>query len=157
MPRLPVDVVLDVLDAVEKRDAVRLAQLYHPDVEFHWPPGLPYSGVHRGAAVSDMNLRFAQVWLPLQPTMNERRMEPRLVAAQGADVVVRYAWKGRDAAGNLFETPTLAHYQVRDQKLVRAQMYHYDLVGLARFVATSEPDAKASPCRGPPSTTRIES
>jgi hypothetical protein len=84
-----------------------------------------------------MQMRFAQVWLPLQPTENERRMEPLVVAAQDADVVVRYRWKGRDAAGNVFETPTLAHYQVRDQKLVMAQMYHYDLVGLARFVAVS--------------------
>jgi uncharacterized protein len=137
MPTSPVDVVLNVLDAVEKRDAARLVQLYHPDIEFHWPPGLPYSGVHRGAAISAMQMSFAQIWLPLQPTENERRMEPLVVAAQDADVVVRYRWKGRDAAGNVFETPTLAHYQVRDQKLARAQMYHYDLIGLARFVATS--------------------
>jgi ketosteroid isomerase-like protein len=134
MPRPPVDVVLDVLDAVERRDAPRLAELYHPDIEFHWPPSLPYSGVHRGAAVSGMSLRFAQVWLPLQPTENERRMDPLVVAAQGSEVVVRYSWKGRDAAGTVFETPTMAHYQVQDQKLVRAQMYHYDLVGLANFV-----------------------
>jgi ketosteroid isomerase-like protein len=137
MPTSPVDVVLNVLDAVEKRDAARLVQLYHPDIEFHWPLGLPYSGVHRGPAISEMSMSFAQVWLPLQPTDNERRMEPWVVAAQDADVVVRYRWKGRDAAGNVFETPTLAHYQVRDLKLARAQMYHYDLVGLARFVANS--------------------
>jgi ketosteroid isomerase-like protein len=137
MPTSPVDVVLNVLDAVEKRDAARLVQLYHPDLEFHWPPGLPYSGVHRGPAISAMSMSFAQVWLPLQPTDNERRMEPRVVAAQDAEVVVRYRWKGRDAAGNAFETPIMAHYQVQDQKLARAQMYHYDLIGLARFVATS--------------------
>jgi ketosteroid isomerase-like protein len=137
MPRSTVDVVLDVLDAVEKRDAPRLAQLYHPDIEFHWPPGLPYSGVHRGVAVSQMSLRFAQGWLPLQPTTTERRMEPSVIAAQGPDVVVRYSWKGLDASGNAFATPTMAHYQVRHDRLARAQMYHYDLVGLVDFVAAA--------------------
>ena len=43
MSRTPVDVVLDVLDAVEKRDAARLARLYHPDIEFHWPPAVSYT------------------------------------------------------------------------------------------------------------------
>jgi hypothetical protein len=34
------DIVLDAFAAVEGRDTDGLQALYHPDVEFHWPPSL---------------------------------------------------------------------------------------------------------------------
>ena len=128
-------VVLELLAAVEARDVRRLARMYHPGVEFHWPPALPYGGVHRGADVATMSELFAQIWAPLQPRDEDRRMDPRIVASEGGEVVVHYTWKARAANGDTFATETLALYRVRDGKLARAQMFHFDLTGLVDFLA----------------------
>jgi ketosteroid isomerase-like protein len=127
-------VALDVITAVENRDRKSLGNLYHRDIEFHWPPALPYGGSHRGADVINMATRFAETWDALQPTESERRMDPEIVAANDEDVVVRYTWKARDGANRTFETETLACYKIRDGKLARAQMYYYDLTGLLEFL-----------------------
>ncbi len=42
------DIVLAAFAAVERRDERRLAELYHPEVEFHRPPSLPYAGPSAG-------------------------------------------------------------------------------------------------------------
>ena len=52
------EMVLDVLDAVEMRDVERLGSRDHPEIEFNWPPALPYGGTHRGADVATMSYRF---------------------------------------------------------------------------------------------------
>jgi hypothetical protein len=44
------DIVMAAFAVVEARDERRLAELYHPEVEFHWPRSLPYGGSFRGAA-----------------------------------------------------------------------------------------------------------
>ncbi len=58
------DIVMAAFAAVELRDERRLAELYHPEVEFHWPPSLPYGGSFRGAAAlqADDRTGFDQVW-----------------------------------------------------------------------------------------------
>lgn len=129
------NVVMQILHAIEERRFDRLPALYHPEIEFHWPPGLPYSGDFTAAAVAEMNERFAATWLPLQPTEEMRRMNPRVVAMNDdGHVIVHYVWKGLDANGRRFETETLADYQVRDGRLARAQMFYYDLLGMLAFL-----------------------
>ena len=128
------DVVLRVLDAVEHRRLDELRDLYHPEVEFHWQTGLPYGGDFAGPSMATMGERFATIWGPLQPDADTRRMDPVVVATNGGDVVVNYTWRGRDARGRRFETPTLAHYRVADGRLRDARMFYYDLVGLIRFL-----------------------
>jgi ketosteroid isomerase-like protein len=128
-------VVRAVLRAVEARDRARLAELYHPDIEFSWPPGLPYSGRHRGAEVVAMGEAFAALWDPLQPTEAERRFDERIVASSGSEVVVQYRWKAVDEQGRRFETDTLARYRVLDGKFAGGRMYHFDHAGLLDFLA----------------------
>jgi ketosteroid isomerase-like protein len=43
-----VDVLLEIFAAIERRDAQRVSELCEADVEFSWPPPLPYAGVSRG-------------------------------------------------------------------------------------------------------------
>lgn len=131
------EVVMAVLDAVERRDGAALRALYHPQIEFRWPPSLPYGGRFRGSAeVAGMAERFAAVWLPLQPTDEARRIERRVVAAgDDGHVVVEYVWKGVAPDGRRFQTDTLADYRVHDGLLARARMYYDDLVGLVDFLA----------------------
>ena len=130
-----VEIVTQVLAAVEQRRGDRLAALYHPQIEFHWPPGLPYSGTFVGVQVAQMQRRFHEVWSALQPTEEVRRMDFQVIAT-GADgrVVASYRWKGIDRQGRGFETLTLADYQVRDGLFARARMYYYDLPGLIDFL-----------------------
>lgn len=127
-------VVMDVLVAIEQRELERLAQLYHPEVWFEWPPGLPYSGRFQGASVGEMSALFASVWEELQPTDGERRLDAYVVASHMSTVVVHYTWKGVSRAGQRFETEILARYEVRDGLFAGAQMFHFDLQGLIAFL-----------------------
>ena len=83
-------IVTAAFAAVERRDERRLAELYHPEVEFHWPPSLPYGGSVHGATAPQAGDRtgFGQIWDPLPPTRHERRMDSRVVAATDQEVVV---------------------------------------------------------------------
>jgi ketosteroid isomerase-like protein len=83
-------IVMAAFAAVQERDERRLAELYHPEVEFCWPPSLPYGGSARGATALQAGDRtsFDQIWDPLQPTRHERRMDPRVVAGTDQEVVV---------------------------------------------------------------------
>lgn len=127
-------VVMNALSALEARDLERLHALYHPDVCFHWPPGLPYAGTHCGREVMAMTQLFSEIWSPLQPDAETRRLDPRILAVDGDEVIAEYTWRGRGANGSTFSTRTLARYEVRDGRLVDARMFHFDLLGLVSFI-----------------------
>jgi ketosteroid isomerase-like protein len=128
-------VVMEALCLIEQRQLKRLGDLYHPQIEFHWPPGLPYSGDFTGPSVERMTERFAQTWTSLQPTVESRRMNPRVLATgEDGRVIVNYVWRGVDRKGGKFATEVLADYQVRDSRLARAQMFYYDLPGVIAFI-----------------------
>ena len=85
-----VAIVLEAFRVVEERDKQRLSELYHPEVEFHWTPSLPF-GESTRAGVKDRPVpSWSEVWEPLQPTEAERRMDPRVVAATEKEVVVHW-------------------------------------------------------------------
>jgi ketosteroid isomerase-like protein len=138
--RAGADIVLESFDAVERRDSGRLARLYHPDVEFHWAPSLPYGGTARGIRELQSAARtsWEQVWNPLQPTERERRMDPRLVAATDREVVVLYRQRGVRSDGERLDMETVGLYQVRDGKFARAQMFYFDTTAVLHFLR--EPD-----------------
>jgi ketosteroid isomerase-like protein len=112
--RASTGIVMEAFDAVERRDGRRLAQLYHSEVEFHWPPSVPYGGTFRGIAAQQDRSRtvWDQVWDPLQPTEQERRMDPRVVAATEREVVVLWHQRGLQPAGQRLDMETLGLYGV---------------------------------------------
>jgi uncharacterized protein len=134
------EVVLGVIRAVEERDAEALFDLYHEDVELHDAPSLPYHYTVRGKSGMRAQLEKApeETWLgtwgPLQPTEAERRMDPRVVASKGDEVVVQYTTRALAPNGERFESPVLALYEVREGKFARAQMFHYDTAGILAFL-----------------------
>jgi uncharacterized protein len=134
------DVVLGVIRAVEERDADALFELYHEDVELHDAPSLPYGSTARGKKRMREQLETApeETWLgtwgPLQPTERERRMDARVVASNGDEVVVEYTTRARAPNGERFESPVLALYEIRDGKFARARMFHYDTAGILAFL-----------------------
>lgn len=129
-------IVMEAFGAVERRDERRLAQLYHPEVEFHWPPSVPYGGSFRGIAAQQDRSRttWDQVWDPLQPTEQERRMDPRVAAATDQEVVVLWHQKGLKPAGQRLDMETLGLYRVRDGKFARPQMFYFDTTAVLSFL-----------------------
>lgn len=132
-------VVLASIHAVEQRDVRQLLDLYHPDVEFHDAPSLPYGGVVRGKTAVEAHMYSANGWVatwgPLQPTTAEQQMDPHVVAANEDEVVVLFRQRGVGSAGERFDAPVLGLYKVRDGKLIRAQMFHFDTAAVAGFLA----------------------
>jgi uncharacterized protein len=134
------EVVLAVIRAVQERDAEALFELYHDDVELHDAPSLPYAYAARGKSAMRDQLEttpettWLGTWGPLQPTEKERRMDPRVVATDGDEVTVLYTTRALAPDGERFESPVLGLYEVRDGKLARAQMFHYDTAAILAFL-----------------------
>jgi uncharacterized protein len=129
-------VIRGIFSAIERRDLQRLVELCHADVEFHWPPVLPYGGTSRGLKAEPPS--WGDTWIPLQPTDAERKMDPRVVAAGDDEVVVLWRQRGISPGGDRLDTPVLALYEIRDGKLARAQMFYFDPTEVVEFLATAE-------------------
>jgi NAD(P)H dehydrogenase (quinone) len=134
--------VMEAFEAVERRDRERLLELYHPEVEFHWPPSLPYGGSYRGGEERS-GPGWQKIWEPLQPTPGERALSPRLVAASADEVVVLWRQRGRRADGARFDDEVLGLYQVRDGKFARAQMFYFDTAAALRFLRNAATESSA--------------
>jgi ketosteroid isomerase-like protein len=139
-----VGVVLGTIRAVEKRDAQALLALYHPEVEMHDALSLPYGGTRSGLddIRQDIQHNPERTWLgtwgPLQPTDEERRMDPRAVAANDREVVVLYRQRGLDPVGERFDGPVVGLYEVQEGKFARAQMFHFDTAAVVKFLAKAQ-------------------
>ena len=133
-------VVLAVIRAVEERDREAPFALYHDEVELHDAPSLPYAHTARGKSAMRAQLETAPettwlgTWGPLQPTERERRMDPRVVATDRDEVTVLYTTRALAPDGERFESPVLGLYEIRDGKLARARMFHYDTAAILAFL-----------------------
>jgi ketosteroid isomerase-like protein len=121
--------LLSVFSAIEQRNDQRFSELLRPDFDIHWPPSLPY-GTGKTRTWSD-------TWNPLQPTKEERRMDPRVVTANENEVVVLWRQRGLSPSGERFDGEVLGLYEVREGKLARAQMFYFDTAAVAAFLARS--------------------
>lgn len=135
-------VVLDVIQAVQNRDAEVLDRLYHDELEFVEASSLPYGGRVKGRKAevmaeqlnSDAEKTWLGTWGPLQPTESDRRFDPQLIAVDGNKVVVRYWTRAVSPNGEKFESEVLGLYEVRDGKFAKAQMFHFDTAALIEFL-----------------------
>jgi ketosteroid isomerase-like protein len=135
------EIVLRVFRAIEERDAEALFDLYHEDVELHEAPSLPYGyeGVSGKEAMREQlestpERSWLGTWGPLQPTEVERRMDPRVVATRGDEVVIAYTTRAVSPSGERFELPVLGLYEVHDGKFARARMFHFDTAAILAFL-----------------------
>ena len=134
-------VVLAAFSALERRDGRALLDLYHDEVEAVEAPSLPYGRTQvSGRAAFARQFRDAvdETWLgtwgPLQPTAAERRLDPRVVASRGDEVVVQYTTRAVAPDGERFESQVLGLYEVRDGKLARLRMHHFDTAAVLAFL-----------------------
>jgi ketosteroid isomerase-like protein len=133
--------VLEAFIAIEQRDIQRLAALVTSDFESHWPPSLPYGGTKRG--LNPEGTSWSTVWEPLQPTMNERKMDAQIIAACADQVVVLWHQRGVSPAGEHFDGEVLGLYQLSDGRLRRAQMFYFDTMAVASFLDRANRRVKA--------------
>jgi ketosteroid isomerase-like protein len=83
------DIVTAAFAAVERRNEHRLAELYHPEVEFHWPPACPTADPSRGRRpASRRQDRLRPDLGPLSANQAQRLMDPRVVAGTDQEAVV---------------------------------------------------------------------
>ena len=64
-------------------------------------------------------------------------MDPRVVAANEAEIVVLWRQRGLSSSGERFDGEVLGLYQLREGKLARAQMFYFDTAAVAAFLARS--------------------
>ena len=128
-----ISTVLAAFAAIEQRDNQKLESLVTSDFESHWPASLSYGGTKHG--LNPEGTAWSAVWEPLQPTMRERKMDARVVAACGDEVVVLWRQRGVTPAGNRFDGEVLGLYQLREGRLERAQMFYFDTAAVAEFLA----------------------
>jgi ketosteroid isomerase-like protein len=133
-----VQVMLELFRAIEERDpqhrnVERELSFYQADVEFHWPPALPYGGTFRGLGQRN-GANWSATWTPLQPTAAERRMDPQVVGADEHQVAILYHQRGISPKGERFDGEVIGLYELRDFKLARAQMFYFDEAACARFL-----------------------
>jgi ketosteroid isomerase-like protein len=133
-----VEVMLALFRAIEERDPHRRnlereLAFYQPDVEFHWPPALPYGGTFRGVT-QNSGTDWSDTWTPLQPTAAERKMDPHVIGADDHQVVILYHQRGVSPSGERFDGEVIGLYELRDFKLSRAQMFYFDETALSRFI-----------------------
>jgi uncharacterized protein len=145
------EVVLGVIQAVEERDGEKLFELYHDEVQLHDAPSLPYGGVVDGVPSLKEQLEGAPentwlgTWGPVQPTEAERRFDPRVISEKDGEVVVLYHMRAVAPDGERFESPVIGLYEVRDGKLARAQMFHYDTQGINEFLERARETGASKP------------
>ena len=129
------DAVMAVFTAVERRDDQALARACQPDVEFCWPPSLPYGGSARGLVRRGEG--WAAYWDRLQPTAEQRRLHPRVIAAAGQEVVVLWRQRGLTPTGDSLDSEVLGLYRLSDGKLARGQMFYFDPESVSAFLASA--------------------
>ena len=119
------------------------------DVQLHDPPSLPYGGAVEGMPSLKEQLEgpsentWLGTWDPVQPTEAERRFNPRVISEKDGEVVVLYHMRAVAPDGERFESPVIGLYEVRDGKLARAQMFHYDTAAINAFLERAR-EASAS-------------
>lgn len=132
-----VEVVRRLFDAVERRDLPGLLACYHEEVEIHEAASLPYGGVYRGleGAVRHVSA-FQATWAPYQ-TPAEYGLGAEVAEGEDGAVVAVFRHRAVDPdTGQRLDEAEAGLYRVRDDKIVRSQMLHYDTAALLRFLAS---------------------
>jgi ketosteroid isomerase-like protein len=129
-----VGLVLAAFRSIEERDESHDDELWHPDVEFHWPDQLPYGGTFRSSGDRHGRPTWTETWDPFQPTGAERALSPRVVAVSDDEVVVLWHQRGRSPLGTTLDCEVLGLYRIRDHRIARAQMFYFDAAAVLRFL-----------------------
>lgn len=150
-----VEQVRRLFAAVEGRDLEGMLECYAADVEIHESGSLPYGGVYRGHTGAIRHAAaFVGTWGPFQ-TPDEHRLGATFLEADDGTVAASFRHRAVDAvAGRRIECPEVGVYELRDGRIVRSRMFHYDTGELTRFLQAAQSSKEtASPARTRPGST----
>ena len=130
-----IDVVRRLFDAVERRDLETVLDCYDREVEIVEAAALPYGGSYRGHDGARRHAAaFVSSWGPLQ-TPAEHQLDAEFCDGPDDTVVAVFRHRAfNPITDERFDEPEVAVYEVRDDKVVRSQMFHADSMSVAAFV-----------------------
>jgi ketosteroid isomerase-like protein len=109
--------------------------IFHPEVEWHWPPGTPGAGVFHGHEGIDRGLA---IWVE---SWGEFRMEPQELIEDGNDILVMVRYRLRGAGSGIDLEHPVAHLIRLEDGLIRAWwMFGDPEKARRRFLAGDRPD-----------------
>lgn len=131
-----VDVVRRMFTAVEERDLDGLLACYSDDVEINEADVLPYGGVWRGReGVAGHAAGFMQAWGDLQGS-EESQLDAQFFSDGAGTVCAVFRHRAVDpVSGARFDAPEVGVYRVRDDRVVRSQMFHADSAAVVTFLS----------------------
>jgi uncharacterized protein len=130
-----VDVVRRLFTAVEERDFDGLVACYSDDVEINEAAVLPWGGLWRGPeGVAAHAAAFMQTWGALQGP-KEAQLDAQFLSDGEGTVCAVFRHRAHDTAtGARFDAPEVGVYQVREDRVVRSQMFHADSAAVVAFL-----------------------
>jgi ketosteroid isomerase-like protein len=140
-----VEVVRRLFAAVEDRDFDGLLECYADNVEITEAEVLPYGGIWCGRdGVAAHAAGFMAAWGDLQGA-EEARLDARFWGDGAGTVCAVFRHRAVDpVSGARFDAPEVGIYQVRDQRVVRSQMFHADSAAVVEFLSAVACDADES-------------
>jgi ketosteroid isomerase-like protein len=131
-----VDVVRRMFTAVEERDFDGLLACYSDDVEINEADVLPWGGVWRGReGVAAHAAEFMRTWGALQGPQ-ESQLDAQFFSDGSGTVCAVFRHRGVDpASGARFDAPEVGVYRIRDDRVVRSQMFHADSAAVVTFLS----------------------
>ena len=131
-----VDVVRRMFTAVEERDFDGLLACYSDDVEINEADVLPYGGVWRGReGVAGHAAGFMQAWGDLQGP-GESKLDAQFFSDGAGTVCAVFRHRAVDpVSGARLDAPEVGVYRIRDDRVVRSQMFHADSAAVVTFLS----------------------
>ena len=134
MSQRDVETIRILFRGVEERDLGTYLAACDREVVIREPGSLPYGGEYHGLeGLRQHAAGWMQIWAPLQPE-EERKLDAAFIDA-GDHVIARWRLRARatDGSGTL-NMPMVGIYELRDGKLVGAQMFYSDTAAVLRFL-----------------------
>jgi ketosteroid isomerase-like protein len=134
MSQRNVETIRNLFRGVEERDLGTYLAACDREVVIREPGSLPYGGEYHGLeGLRQHAAGWMRTWAPLQPE-EERKLDAAFIDA-GDHVLARWRLRARatDGSGTL-NMPMVGIYELRDGKLVGAQMFYSDTAAVLRFL-----------------------
>jgi ketosteroid isomerase-like protein len=134
MSQRNVETIRNLFRGVEERDLGTYLAACDREVVIREPGSLPYGGEYHGLeGLRQHAAGWMRTWAPLQPE-EERKLDAAFIDA-GDHVIARWRLRARatDGSGTL-NMPMVGIYELRDGKLVGAQMFYSDTAAVLRFL-----------------------
>jgi ketosteroid isomerase-like protein len=134
MSQEDVETIRRLFRGVEERDLEAYIAAGHPETVIREPGSLLYGGEYHGLeGMRRHAARWMRTWAALQPG-DERRLDAAFIDA-GDHVVARWRLRARAPDGDeTLDVPMVGIYELRDGKLVGAQMFYSDTTEVLRFL-----------------------